>query len=51
MFEGKDWFEYLDEPMQELVEEAYYLKEREDLSGDSLYDYSFFVFRMAMGYE
>ena len=51
MFKGQGWFEYLDKPMRELVEEAYYLLDREEVAGESLVDYSFVVFPMAKAYE
>lgn len=51
MFEGKEWYEYLDEPMRDLVDEAYYLLDQEQLRGSGLHDYSFVVFPMAKAYE
>lgn len=51
MFEGEAWYEYLDETVKELVDLAYYLWDREKLSGEGLSDYSFIVFPMAKGYE
>ena len=51
MFKEQDWFEYLEPTMRDLVEEAYYLLDREEMGGDELVDYSFIVFPMAKAYE
>lgn len=50
-YQGKGWFEYLDKVMQELVEEAYYLLDREEMANEDLVDYAFVVFPMAKAYE
>src|SRR5688572_25488929 len=51
MFEGEAWYEYLDEPMRDLVDESYYLLDSEQMRGVGLHDYSFVVFPMAKAYE
>ena len=51
MFEGQPWFEYLDEPMRELVELGERLLEREKKDDQGLTDYSFVVFPVAKAYE
>ncbi len=51
MFVGQDWYEYLDEPMRDLVDEAYYLLDREQMRVAGLHDYSFVVFPIAKAYE
>jgi len=51
MFKEQDWFEYLEPTMRYLVEEAYYLLDREEMGGEELVDYSFVVFPMAKAYE
>lgn len=51
MFEGHNWFEYLDEPMREMVTLGFFLLEREEMVGETLTDYSFIVFPVAKAYE
>lgn len=51
MFKGETWYEYLEPLMRDLVEEAYYLLDREEMAGEELVDYSFAVFPMAKAYE
>lgn len=51
MFEGNNWFEYLDEPMRELVSLGFFLLEREEMTEETLSDYSFVVFPVAKAYE
>lgn len=51
MFRDQEWFGYLEPTMRELVEEAYYLLDREEMGGEELVDYSFVVFPMAKAYE
>lgn len=51
MFDGEVWYEYLDDPMKELVDLGYYLLDREEMSGDLLNDYSFVVFPVAKAFE
>lgn len=51
MFKGRAWFEYLDEPMKELVEESFQLLEREKKAGTKMGDYGFVVFPIAKAYE
>ncbi len=51
MFEGQEWYKYLEEPMQDLVDESYYLRDREQMHAQQLHDYSFVVFPIAKAYE
>lgn len=51
MFNKEGWYQYLDEPMRELVDLAYLLKDREEIDKERLYDYSFLLFPMAKAYE
>ncbi len=51
MFTSESWYEYLDEPMQQLVDEAYFLVDHEEMNQSILVDYAFVVFPMAKAYE
>lgn len=51
MFSNEGWYEYLDEPMRELVDQSYYLLDHEEMNERELFDYSFIVFSMAKAYE
>ncbi len=51
MFEGERWYEYLDEPMKEMMNLGYLLLDREEMVGEELTDYSFVVFPVAKAYE
>jgi hypothetical protein len=51
MFKGQAWYEYLDEPMRDLVDMAYYIYDREALRDEGLHDYAFVVFPFAKAYE
>lgn len=51
MFEGQPWYQYLEEPMRDLVDMAYYIYDREAMRNEELHDYSFVVFPMAKAYE
>lgn len=51
MVAGQMWYEYLDEPMKELVDLSYLLVEREEKSSEALDAYDFLVFPMAKAYE
>lgn len=51
MFTGELWYEYLDEPMKNLVDQAYFLADQEELHGENQFDYAFVVFPMAKAYE
>ncbi len=51
MLKEKKWYQFLDEPMKMWVDQAYYLLDREEMSGSRFLDYGFVVFPMAKAYE
>lgn len=51
MFSNESWYQYLDESIKGLVDESYYLLDRESLYSEDLHDYSFVVFPMGKAYE
>lgn len=51
MFSDEPWYQYLDESIRDLVDESYYLLDRESLYSEDLHDYSFVVFPMGKAYE
>lgn len=51
MLESEAWYLFLDEEMRLLVDEALYLRDREESMGETLFDYSFVVFPIAKAYE
>lgn len=51
MLESEAWYLFLDESMRLLVDEALFLRDREESLGETLPDYSFIVFPIAKAYE
>lgn len=51
MLREKEWYQFLNEPMRMWVDQAYYLLDREEMSGSRFLDYGFVVFPMAKAYE
>lgn len=51
MFETEAWYQFLSRKMRLLVDESFYLLEREEMDGSELPDYSFVVFPAAKAYE
>jgi len=49
--EKKDWWDYLEEDLQELLREAEILSIRVDKWGETFHDYAFIVFPAAKAYE